>query len=318
VTNPGYGRRQWCFAERYVPGRPVGLHLDLLGLGRRHLPERERQRQYRHDDEHDRRQRRHAELQRDLHAGEHRRRLAREPRRARATSTIQAAANNSVTDTDTINARADLSIANSDGVSAIVPGTSTTYAITVTNPASVSVSNVSVADTFPGTLSGCSWTCIAIERRRLPERERLGQHRTTTNTIAGSNGTLGFSATCTLSAAASGSLANTASVSYGNDIVAANNNATDTDSITPLADLSVAVSDGAASVNAGATVSYTITATNPSTSAVSPSRSPTRSPARCRRVPGPVRHRAAAAAKARAAAATSPRPATRSRETAAP
>src|SRR6185369_12778619 len=173
------------------------------------------------------------------------------------------AANNSATDTDAFVPGADLSITNSNGGATIIQGANTTYAIVVTNPATVAVSNVSVADTFPAALSGCAWTCSASSGGTCQAPSGSGNIATTTNTLAGSGGTLSFSATCTLSAAATGSLVDTATVSYANETNAANNSATDTDTITPAADLSLTNSDGVTSINAGATVNYTIQATNP-------------------------------------------------------
>ncbi len=174
-------------------------------------------------------------------------------------------ANNSATDTDTIVPRADLSLTNSDGIASLNAGANTTYSIVVTNPATVAVGNVGVSDTFPGTLSGCTWTCLASSGGSCQSAGGAGNIATTTNSIAGSNGTLTFSAICALSSAATGSLVNAASASYANDNNSANNSVTDTDTILPLADLSVTNSDGVATLNAGAGTTYTITVTNPAT-----------------------------------------------------
>src|SRR6185369_8972255 len=187
-----------------------------------------------------------------------------------ATGSLVNSANNSATDTDTINARADLSITKTDGITTVLAGASPTYTIKVTNPATVAVTNVAVADTFPAALTGCAWTCVASGTGACESASGSGNIATTANTIAGSSGTLTFSATCTVSGTATGSLVNSASVAYGNDINAANNSATDTDTITPLADLSITNTNGLTAVNAGSSVTYTITATNPSANTVSP------------------------------------------------
>ncbi|WP_034219311.1 DUF11 domain-containing protein, partial [Arenimonas oryziterrae] len=60
-------------------------------------------------------------------------------------------------------------------------------------------------------------------------------------------------------------IANTATVTAPagtTDPTPANNSATDTNNVTPVADLSVTKTDGAASVNAGGATSYTIVVTN--------------------------------------------------------
>ena len=177
--------------------------------------------------------------------------------------------NNSAMDTDTIVPRADLALANSDGLTNINAGANTTYTITVTNPASVAVSGVGVSDTFPATLSACTWSCAASSGGACQSANGSGNIATTTNTIAATSGTLTFNATCTLAASAAGSLANTAALSYANDNNAANNSVTDTDTILPQADLSMANTDGVAAINAGAAASYTITVTNPTANVIS-------------------------------------------------
>ncbi len=179
------------------------------------------------------------------------------------------AGNNSATDTDGIAPQADLAITKSDGVSTINAGSQVTYSIVATNPASVAVNNVGVSDTFPGSLSACTWTCAASAGGSCQSAAGSGNIATTSNSIAGNSGTLTFTATCTLSASATGSLVNTATVSYANDPAAGNNSATDTDSIIAQADLAISKTDGTVSVTAGSPVTYTIIATNPAAVAVS-------------------------------------------------
>ena len=176
--------------------------------------------------------------------------------------------NNSATDTDGLGPTADLSISKTDGLASINPGASTTYSIVVTNPATSAVSDVAVADTFPATLT-CTWTCAASSGGSCQSASGSGNIATTTNSIAGNNGTLTFTAACALNATATGSLVNTATVTYANDGNASNNSATDTNSIVPRADLSISKTDGIASINAGANTTYTITVTNPASAAVS-------------------------------------------------
>src|SRR5690606_36865656 len=67
-------------------------------------------------------------------------------------------ANNSATDSDTLNASADLSISKTDGVTTATPGGSVTYTISASNAGPSNVSGATVADTFPAALT-CTWTC---------------------------------------------------------------------------------------------------------------------------------------------------------------
>src|SRR5213075_1614889 len=124
------------------------------------------------------------------------------------------AGNNSATDSDTITAAtSDVSISVSDGAASANAGASVGYSIVATNPAAFAISTVGVADAFPGTLSGCSWTCVASAGGACQSPSGSGDIATTTNSIAAS-GTVTFSATCALSAAATGTLADTATASY--------------------------------------------------------------------------------------------------------
>jgi uncharacterized repeat protein (TIGR01451 family) len=163
---------------------------------------------------------------------------------------------------------ADLSIAKSDGVSAIAPGTATTYSIVVTNPSANAVSNVTVADTFTSNLAGCTWTCSASSGGSCPNAFGVGD--ISQKVVVGAAGTVTFNATCTVKSSASGSISNTATVAYSNDPNSGNNSATDVDTISAAAaDLSIANTDGVASVSAGNNMTYTITATNPAAFGVS-------------------------------------------------
>jgi hypothetical protein len=64
-----------------------------------------------------------------------------------------------------------------------------TYTITVTEPLGQHRGNVGVSDTFTGTLSGCTWTCIASSGGSCQNASGSDNISTTTNTIAGSGGT---------------------------------------------------------------------------------------------------------------------------------
>jgi uncharacterized repeat protein (TIGR01451 family) len=167
-------------------------------------------------------------------------------------------ANNSATDTDTLNPSADLSITKTDGVTSATPGGSVTYTITAAN-AGPSNTTGTVADTFPASLT-CAWTCVGAGGGTC-SASAAGNINDAVNLPAG--GSVTYSASCTISAAATGSLVNTATVTgAGTDPVPGNNSATDTDTLNPSADLSITKTDGVTSATPGGSVTYTITASN--------------------------------------------------------
>src|SRR6185436_12247545 len=69
-------------------------------------------------------------------------------------------ANNSATDTTTLDVQYNLSISKTDNQASDVPGTTTTYTIVVTNAGPSAATNVVVADTFPATLTDITWTSV--------------------------------------------------------------------------------------------------------------------------------------------------------------
>ncbi|MCB1635878.1 MAG: DUF11 domain-containing protein, partial [Xanthomonadales bacterium] len=69
-------------------------------------------------------------------------------------------ANNSATDTDTYFPMANVTISKDDGVTSVIPGTSTTYTIIASN-AGPSDSSGSLIDIFPAACTSVSWTCVS-------------------------------------------------------------------------------------------------------------------------------------------------------------
>ena len=73
-------------------------------------------------------------------------------------------ANNSATDTDSVTAApivADLVVTKSDGATELLPGSATTYTITVTNRGPDAVTGATLTDTAPAGLTFGNWTCVA-------------------------------------------------------------------------------------------------------------------------------------------------------------
>ena len=79
-----------------------------------------------------------------------------------------------------------------------------------------------------------------------------------------------YTATCTINASATGTLSNTATVSSGvTDPVPANNSATDTDTLTPQADIGITKTDGVTTAAPGV-ATWLRAPARPSTSWASP------------------------------------------------
>jgi uncharacterized repeat protein (TIGR01451 family) len=157
-------------------------------------------------------------------------------------------------------ASADLSITKTDGVTTAVPGSSVTYTITASNAGPDPVTGGTVADTFPAVLT-CNWTCVGAGGGTCTAAGS-GNLNDTVNLPVG--GSVTYTASCAINASATGTLSNTATVSGGatGDPTTANNSATDTDTLTPQADLAITKTDGVTTVTAGGSTTYTITASN--------------------------------------------------------
>src|SRR5262249_46580053 len=133
---------------------------------------------------------------------------------------------------------ADLSVAKSDGVTSIVPGSRTTYTITVTNGGPDPVSGAPVKDDpLPAALTGATRTCTA-SGASCGQPSGSGAIDATVNLPVGATAT--FVLQGTVSPDATGTLANTASAQNPSGVADPTPSiATDTDALTPQADVSV-------------------------------------------------------------------------------
>ncbi|MEO8585279.1 MAG: IPTL-CTERM sorting domain-containing protein [Acidobacteriota bacterium] len=164
--------------------------------------------------------------------------------------------------------QADLQITKTDGTPTAVPGTTTTYTIVVTNAGPSAVTGATVADNFPAAITASPWTAVYSAGSSGP-LAGSGNISAAVNLLAG--GTATFTVVATLSPSVTGSLTNTATVTAPanvNDPTPGNNSATDTDTLTPQADLAITKTDGVATVAPGTTTTYTIVARNNGPSAV--------------------------------------------------
>jgi uncharacterized repeat protein (TIGR01451 family) len=159
-------------------------------------------------------------------------------------------------------ATADLSITKTDGAATAVPGQGLTYTIVASNAGPAAVTAAVVADALPAAVTGASWTCTASAGSACPPSGN-GDIAASVDLLAGGAAT--FVLTGTIAPGAVGTLANTATIAPPTgvvDPVAGNNAATDTDSLTPRADLSLVKSDSPDPVAPGGALTYTLTVTN--------------------------------------------------------
>ena len=176
-----------------------------------------------------------------------------------ATEADPTPANNTVNDNNTVRNTADLAVTKTDGVATVNVGASTTYTITLTNNGPTVVpAGVIVSDTIPvNTVGSEAEADCAIT---------AGVFRCTTSAPLAVGAVNSYQLTLTLSAGfATATLVNTASITTlpatFTDPVAANNTATDTDTV-PQANLSITKTDSTDPENPGASFNYTLTVNN--------------------------------------------------------
>ena len=176
----------------------------------------------------------------------------------------------------------NLSITKDDSAATEVPGTSVTYTIVAANAGPYDALGVTVADTFPAALLGCSTTCVASPGSSCTAVAVLGNLSDTANLLVG--GSVTYTAVCNVATDATGTLANTATVAAASNAFDPNNgdnSATDSDTLTPEADLAITKTDGVTVATAGGSVTYTIVASNAGPSAAPGSNVTDNFPAAC-------------------------------------
>lgn len=169
--------------------------------------------------------------------------------------------NNSATDTDTLTPQADVSISKTDGVVTAIPGGSVTYTIVASNAGPSDAPGTTIADTFPAILTA-TWTCVGSAGGTCTAAGS-GNINDTVNLPSG--GSVTYTINATIAASATGTLSNTATATVGGgvtDPTPGNNSATDTDTLTPQADVSITKTDGQTTDIPGTSIVYTIVASN--------------------------------------------------------
>jgi uncharacterized repeat protein (TIGR01451 family) len=160
-------------------------------------------------------------------------------------------------------ASADLSITKTDGAASVTPGGTTTYTITASNAGPSAASPATVTDTFPAACTSVSYTSTATGGATGNTAAGSGNlNDTALNLPAGSSVT--NTATCSINPGATGTLANTATISSAvSDPNPANNSATDTDTFAASADLSLTKTLTTSGViHVGDNVVFALTVTN--------------------------------------------------------
>jgi uncharacterized repeat protein (TIGR01451 family) len=165
--------------------------------------------------------------------------------------------NNDASQDTTVASWADLAIAKTDGVLVVVAGTSTAYTVTLTNNGpSVEPAGVVVSDPIPaGTTGSESELDCSIGAARSRARRRRPRRRHVDHVPAHAGGRLRVRPPA---------LTNTASI-ISTPIVdpdASNDAATDVDTVTASADLSINKTDGVTAVKPGTSTTFTITVAN--------------------------------------------------------
>ncbi len=156
---------------------------------------------------------------------------------------------------------ADLTITKDDGVTMVIPGDTTTYTITVSNSGPNDVTGLGVNDTPPAGMTFASWTCASTVGSLCPA-SGSGPIAASVTVLHG--GSVTFTVTAAIADNATGTITNTASLAVPGSVIDTNpvTSASDTDTLTPFADLAITKSDGVVSVTPGGTTSYTITVSN--------------------------------------------------------
>lgn len=157
----------------------------------------------------------------------------------------------------------DLSIAMDDGVTEVVPGTGVSYLTVVTNAGPSEAMGATVSDPFPPELLNCSWTCDAFGGALCTPGPVAGDIADSVDLPVA--GRLEYTAACTVASSATGTLVNTATVTAPPGVADTDpldNTASDVDTLTPEADLSIGKDNGVTQLIEGETTAYTIPVTN--------------------------------------------------------
>jgi LPXTG-site transpeptidase (sortase) family protein len=182
-----------------------------------------------------------------------------------ASATVSGVTSN--TDSETVNGTTDLAITKNDGVTSVNAGGTTTYTIRVTNNGPSGVTGAILSDPAVAGLTKTAVACSSTpgECVTAPNITQLESGSFALPTLA--NGDFYEITVAATVDAASGSVTNTATVASpagGNDPDLTNNTASDIDTVTPAADLTVTKTNNTTNgrVTTGTTFQWTFTIKN--------------------------------------------------------
>ncbi|MGK2859513.1 MAG: DUF7507 domain-containing protein, partial [Thermoanaerobaculia bacterium] len=169
---------------------------------------------------------------------------------------------NTATEMTTVAASADLSITKTDGVTEASPGGSVTYTITASNAGPSDALGATVADTFAAVLTA-TWTCVGAGGGTCTAAG-AGDINDIVNLPSG--GSVTYTVNATISAAAVGTISNTATVTAPagvTDPVPGNDSATDDFTLVPEADVSISKTlTTVGPYSQGQVISYSLSVSN--------------------------------------------------------
>lgn len=176
--------------------------------------------------------------------------------------------NNTVTDTTLLTAAVDLGLTLTDQQITATPGAALTYTLVVSNNGPSPATNALITSSFPAALENVLWDCVASAGSMCGTLTGTNDISATASLPA--NGVVTFTANGLINASATGALTATALVTPSpsdNELGPLPNTATDVDTLAPLADLQITVSDGQVTTTPGSLITYTLSITNSGPSA---------------------------------------------------
>ena len=171
---------------------------------------------------------------------------------------------NSATDDNNLVASADLEVTKTNGVTTLIPGSTTTYTIRVSNNGPSVTTGASIVDTLPTSLTNATWTCVASSGSACANASGFGSINSTADLAVGGAATYTLTATVD-PATPAGTLTNTATATNQpgtTDPTPGNATASDSDTLTPTINLTTVKTDGTPTIVPGTSTTYTIGVSN--------------------------------------------------------
>jgi uncharacterized repeat protein (TIGR01451 family) len=173
--------------------------------------------------------------------------------------------NDAASDDSDLLPKASVKITKTNNTATPIPGQNTTYVIVVTNTGPSAAPGVSITDTLSAQFLTPTWTCVADPGSTCVAASGSGNINTTAD--LSETGKVTYTVTARIDPAAAGTLANSALATVPPTITdpdLTDNNPTDSDTLSPTADIAIVKTDNLApqGATAGQPVTYTIKVTN--------------------------------------------------------